>query len=240
MNLDLFFLSVLGWFFFTMTFTYSAELYCCLFYFNNDRLEDSRTVQEYLWQIQCQPSSPVTNTLYCITILLCAVHKPTSFVLPDFPDVLSLKQTTVLRFSAIFADWNVLMDLPLAYRRVVSPGSKTRSRHFTVALCIIPSCSWIAISSRQEHLGYKQESYIFIVLMAVVTLIQSTRRCFVLRHWPFFTFNLGLGGLLSSWLITGPGDMRQSVGSQSGFIHILVYSSPLLAAHTPKKSRALF
>lgn len=33
-----------------------AELDYCLFYLNRDRLEDSRTVQEYLWQIQCQPA----------------------------------------------------------------------------------------------------------------------------------------------------------------------------------------
>lgn len=128
------------------------------------------------------------------------------------------------------------MDLPLAYKKVISPGSRSRSRHFTVSLCIIPSCSWTAISSRQGHLGYKQKSYIFVVLMAVVTLIQFTRWCL----WR-------IGGFLpSAWVTSYLPDQNWSrrseamVGSWPGFLHILVCSFPLLAAHNPKKSRALF
>jgi len=90
-----------------MAIIYSANPYCCLFYLDDDRLGDRRTVQEHLWQMQCQPSSAgkMYCELYYVTILLCALNKP--FTYPLFcltpSRYTSLKTITVLRFSAIFA-----------------------------------------------------------------------------------------------------------------------------------------
>lgn len=148
MNMAGFFLFVLGWFFIIMAITYSAEPCYCPFYLNDDRLGDRRTVQEYLWQVQCQPSSALKNILYYITILSYAVNKPTSFVLPNsFQMPLpSDKSRSSGSQRYLLVDWNVVLNPPLAYKKAVSPGSMAGSICLIVALCIIPSCSWTAIS----------------------------------------------------------------------------------------------
>lgn len=140
-----------------MAIIHSTDSYYCLFYLNSDRVGYWRRVRKYICQIQCKPSWTMKNMSYYIAILLCAVNKPfIQTLLCLTPSRCHFPQTShgsqVL--SNICSQTEVCLwmyKLPLAYKRVVSPGTMTASIRLTVVLPTVPSCSWTAIFNSNRN-----------------------------------------------------------------------------------------
>lgn len=181
-----------------MPIAHSTDLYYCPFYLNNDRLGDRRTVQKYLWKIQCKPSPPMKNISCYIIILLCAVNMPSHILCFAYllAVATSLRQIMVLRFSAIFS-CGLKCDYGASFHLQEGSFSMFNDWIYTSYCCTLH----YPILFLECHLLWVEAFWIQTGAPHSCRADSSNsvdivcKEVFPSKGWPFFTLSLGLCSL---------------------------------------------